>query len=333
VAGITERSLSPEPVGSEPVGSDDDSTDPPSYEDDGDLIRLATLPAGPARDELRERVICAWLPAAHRAAGRYRHAGEPLEDLIQVATVGLIQAVDRFDASRGIPFRNFAMPTIMGELKRHFRDKGWSVSVSRRVQELHQEIHRAEPELAQRLRRMPTVADLAAHLNISEADVMAGRDVGPAYNARSLNRRAHDEGYSAEVGDLIGHEDRELNLVADRESLRAAIAALPARLRVLVTLRFVENLTQSQIAEQIGISQMHVSRLIGRALAILRAHMLAEVDERPEGTGDASGSQIGHHGTTRVHVGLLTAATVRRLPGDRQGAALDLPGPGWSKGA
>jgi RNA polymerase sigma-B factor len=263
------------------------------------MVRLATLPPGPAREKLRERIICAWLPVAHRAAGRYRHAGEPMEDLVQVATVGLIQAVDRFDVSRGIPFRNFAMPTILGELKRYFRDKGWSVSVSRRVQELHQQIHRAEPELAQRLRRMPTVADLAAHLKMSEAEVMAGRDVGPAYNARSLNRRAHDEGISVEIGDLIGREDRALDLIADRESLRAAVRALPSRLRLLVKLRFMDNRTQSQIAEQVGVSQMHVSRLIGRALAILRAHMLAEIDERPETTSGLSVSPIRRHRTTR----------------------------------
>lgn len=252
-----------------------DPRDPP-HEADGDLIRLASLPAGPAREELREHIICAWLPAARRAARRYRHTGEPMEDLVQVATVGLIQAVDRFDPARGSPFRHFAMPTILGELKRHFRDKGWSVTVTRREQELHQVIRQAEPELAQRLRRMPTVADLAAHLNISESDVMAGRNVASAYSARSLNWRTRDEDDSTEVGELLGGEDHELDLVADRESLRSAMRFLPDSLRVLLTLRFVENLTQSQIAEEIGVSQMHVSRLIGRALAILRRHMLAE---------------------------------------------------------
>jgi RNA polymerase sigma-B factor len=197
-----------------------------------------------------------------------------MEDLVQVATLGLIQAVDRFDPGRGIPFRHFALPTILGELKRHFRDKGWSVRVNRRVQELHQEIRRAEPELAQLLGRTPTDADLAEHLTLSAAEVRAGRGAGSAYTARSLNWRANSEDDAVELGELLGHEDRDLELVADRESLRAALRYLPENMKHLLSMRFADNLTQSQIADKIGVSQMHVSRLITRAVGILRRHML-----------------------------------------------------------
>jgi RNA polymerase sigma-B factor len=250
--------------------------DPLADADDA-LAHLASLrPGDPARTWLREQIICQCASAARREAIRYRHTGESMEDLVQVATVGLIHAVDRFDPTRNIPFRHFAMPTIAGELKRHFRDRGWSVRVSRRVQELHQEISRAEPELAQRLARTPSVADLAAHLGLTEADVMAGRGGGAAYRARSLNWRVHGEDDVVELVDLLGADDRDLEAVADRESLRQALRVLPDRLRLLVSLRFVDNLTQHQIATRIGISQMHVSRLIARALATLRRQMTAE---------------------------------------------------------
>jgi RNA polymerase sigma-B factor len=234
------------------------------------------MPAGAEREQLRAQVIEAWMPRTRRAAARYRHSGEPMEDLTQVAVVGLIQAVDRFDPDRGAAFRHFAAATIAGELKHHFRDRGWSVRVSRRVQELHQEIRQAEPELTQRLGRLPTPADLAEHLNLTEDDVVAGLGVGGAYTARSLNWRARNDDGADEVGDLLGHEDRAIDLVADRESLRLAIRLLPETLKLVLALRFFENLTQTQIARTIGVSQMHVSRLIQRALAILRQQMLAE---------------------------------------------------------
>jgi RNA polymerase sigma-B factor len=246
-------------------------------EADDALTRLATMdPADPARIQLREQIIYRCMHVARREAGRYRHAGESMDDLVQVATVGLIHAVDRFDITRGVPFRHFAVPTITGELKKYFRDKGWSVRVSRRVQELHQEVSRAEPELAQRLCRTPTVADLANHLHLSERDVLAARTGAAAYRARSLNWRVQDDDDAAELGDLLGIEDRDLEGIADREALRQALRTLPQRLRDLLSLRFVDNLTQAQIASKVGVSQMHVSRLINRALSTLRGHMLAE---------------------------------------------------------
>jgi len=246
----------------------------PLVEADRQLAHLAQLPESRARASLRAQIIVACLPAVRRAAARYHRSGEPMEDLVQVATLGLIQAVDRFDVSRGVPFRHFALPTILGELKRHFRDKGWSVRVNRRVQELHQLVRRTEPELAQTLGRMPTDADLARHLQLSTAEVRVGRGAGSAYSARSLNWRANSDEDAVELGELLGHEDRDLELVADREALRVALRALPENMRHLLAMRFGKNMTQSQIADKIGVSQMHVSRLIARAVDILRRHML-----------------------------------------------------------
>lgn len=247
------------------------------------LARIATLdPADPRRAEVRDRVISLCLPMARKQAARYGHTGEPMEDLMQVATVGLIRAVDRFDGGRGVPFRHFAIPTISGELKRHFRDRCWSIRVGRRLQELHQAIQHAEPELAQKLKRTPTVADVAAYLGVSEKEVRDGIEGGAAYSARSLNwlPPLGDED-ATELADTLGSDDRVLEAIADLESLRTALATLPDRLRILLRLRFVEELTQNQIADRLGISQMHVSRLIRRALAMLRGHMLDEVETPP----------------------------------------------------
>jgi RNA polymerase sigma-B factor len=262
----------------ESLGNPDTATDT-SYDPDGGdaaLRLLAEMPPGPDRERLRAHIICAWMPTTRRAAARYRHSGEPMQDLTQIAMVGLIQAVDRFDPKRGTAFRHFAAATIAGELKHHFRDRGWSVRVSRHIQELHLLIRQAEPELTQRLGRVPTTADLAAHLNLTESEAVAARGAGDAYTARSLNWRARDGDDATELGDRWGSEDRAIDLVADRESLRLALRLLPETLKLVLALRFFENLTQIQIAATIGVSQMHVSRLIRRALATLRAQMLAE---------------------------------------------------------
>jgi RNA polymerase sigma-B factor len=260
------------------------------------LARLGTN--SPRRRRIRERIIQDCLPLARREAARYRHSGESMEDLLQVATLGLIQAVDRFEPGRGVPFRHFATPTISGELKRHFRDKGWSVRVSRRVQELHQAVSRAEPALAQELRRSPTVADLAHHLSVSEADVRAGRHGAAAYRAHSLNYRVGGDDDVTELGDLLGGEDRDLEAVADIEALRASFRLLPERLRHVLALRFVENLTQVQIAKEIGVSQMHVSRLIARGLAMLRRMLLDDEPYRPGDSADGNAA-VGNAATER----------------------------------
>jgi RNA polymerase sigma-B factor len=230
----------------------------------------------PQRGRLRDQIICRCAPAARREAARYRRTGEAQEDLVQVALLGLVLAVDRYDPARGIPFKHFAVPTIAGELKRHFRDKCWSVRVGRRVQELYQEVRKAEPELAQRLGRTPTTRDLADALAISEEDVLAARAGEAAYATRSLNWPAFGDADSCELHELIGGPDRDLEKLPDHDALRRAWQLLPERLRVILSLRFDDDLSQTQIADKLGISQMHVSRLINRSLTLLRKHMMID---------------------------------------------------------
>jgi RNA polymerase sigma-B factor len=257
---------------------------PDGWHDDLDALvhdafwRRAELPDGePERDRIRNDIICAGLPLARRTAQRFRSRGEPLDDLVQVATVGLIKSVDRFDVTRGVPFSHYAGPTIQGELKRHFRDKGWSVRVTRRMQELHLEITHAVPQLSQDLGASPSVAQLAAHLGADEDDVIAGLECGAAYRTRSLSSPVHTDDFgSTELGEVIGAEDTALETVADREALHQVLGELPEREQRIVSLRFFGNLTQSQIAQRVGISQMHVSRLLTQSLALLRERLLAD---------------------------------------------------------
>lgn len=242
------------------------------------LVRLADLPKGHTdRSRIRERVIELYLPLAEYLARRFRNRGEPYDDLSQVAVIGLIKAVDGFDPGRGVEFASYAIPTIVGELKRHFRDKGWSVRVPRRLQELKLEIAKAVSELTQRLQRSPTVADLAQHLEIAEDEVLAGLDTANAYSALSLHTPVAGEESGPEVVDLLGDDDPSLRSVEDRATLRPLIRRLPEREQRIIALRFFGNMTQSQIADEIGISQMHVSRLLARSLKQLREGMLAEV--------------------------------------------------------
>jgi RNA polymerase sigma-B factor len=244
----------------------------------GELIAaLAELPAGhPQRAALRNRTIEAWLPLARHLANRYAGRGEPFDDLFQVAVMGLIKAIDRFDAERGIEFAGFAIPTVVGELKRHFRDRTWSVRVPRRLQELRLAITGANSTLSHTLGRSPTVADIAAHLNISEEDVLEGLEGARAYNSTSLSLPAGDDGI-ATIGDTIGAQDTAFELAELRIALGPCLATLDEREQRIISLRFYGNLTQTEIAEQIGISQMHVSRLLTRALAKLRKQMDAPV--------------------------------------------------------
>jgi len=238
---------------------------------------MVVLPCDdPTRVGLRDQVICQCAPEARREARRYRNTGEALEDLTQVAVLGLILAVDRYDPARGVAFKHFAIPTITGELKRHFRDRTWGVRVTRRVQELYREVRRAEPLLAQELGRTPSTTDLAASLSLSEEDVRLGRAGEAAYTTRSLNYPAFGEDGADEVGDRLGGPDLAIDFVADHDALQRAWPLLPERLRNILVLRFVDELPQRQIADKMGISQMHVSRLITRALTTLRRHMTAD---------------------------------------------------------
>ncbi|GIF15796.1 RNA polymerase sigma factor SigF [Actinoplanes teichomyceticus] len=239
----------------------------------GELINaMAALPAGhPDRPALRDHAIAAWLPLARHLANRYANRGEPRDDLHQVAVIGLIKAVDRYRNDRGVDFAGFAIPTIIGELKRHFRDKTWSVRVPRRLQELRLAITAANNTLSHTLGRAPTVADIAAHLQLTEDEVIEGLEGARAYNSTSLSTPVADTG--AELGDTLGSEDSGYELAELRAALNPALATLTEREQRILTLRFYGNQTQSQIAEQIGISQMHVSRLLAKALTKLRRQL------------------------------------------------------------
>lgn len=239
------------------------------------LSRFASLADDdPRRAELRDELVTTHLPLVHHLARRFRDRGEPHDDLVQVGTIGLIKAVDRFDPDRGVEFSTYATPTILGEIKRHFRDKGWSVRVPRRLQELRMSITRATADLTQELGRSPTVKELADRLDLPEDDVLEALDAAQSYSTFSIDATgggAEDDG--AALVDTLGTDDSALANVEYRETLRPLLAALPDRERQIVLLRFFHNRTQSQIAQEVGVSQMHVSRLLGKALATLRGAM------------------------------------------------------------
>jgi RNA polymerase sigma-B factor len=238
------------------------------------LAVLTNMPLDhPGRARARERAIEAWLPLARHLARRYAGRGEPTDDLVQTASLGLVKAIDRFDADRGIEFAGFAIPTIVGEIKRHFRDHTWSVRVPRRLQESRLAITTANAALSHTLGRSPTVADIATHLGVSEEDVLDGLEGTRAYRATSLSTPVGDADGATELGDMLGSVDPEFELTENRLALGPALGLLDDRERRILTLRFYGNLTQTQIAEQVGISQMHVSRLITQALATLRSHL------------------------------------------------------------
>ncbi|GAA2481660.1 SigB/SigF/SigG family RNA polymerase sigma factor [Winogradskya humida] len=238
------------------------------------LRELASTAPGPRRDALRDEAVRAWLPMAHHLAHRYSGRGEPDDDLIQTAVVGLIKSVDRFDPERGIEFAGFAVPTILGEIRRHFRDRTWSIRVPRRLQELRLAITDASNTLHHTLGRSPTIADIAAHLNTTEEEVLEGLEGARAYSARSLSTPVTEDGTTT-LGDTLGVMDHDMELAELRIALGPAIAALDERERMILSLRFFGNLTQSEIAMKIGVSQMHISRLITRTLAKLRVQLTA----------------------------------------------------------
>ena len=230
----------------------------------------------PGRRPIRDELVELHLPLVEYLARRFRNRGEPLDDLVQVATIGLIKSVDRFDLERGVEFSTYATPTIVGEIKRHFRDKGWAIRVPRRLQELKLSLNKATAELSQRNGRAPTVAELAVHLDLTEEDVLEGLESANAYSAISLDAPdVADEGSTA-VSDSLGVLDEALEGVVYRESLKPLLEALPPREKNILMLRFFGNMTQSQIAADLGISQMHVSRLLAKTLAQLREDLLVE---------------------------------------------------------
>jgi RNA polymerase sigma-B factor len=239
------------------------------------FVRLAAMSDGdPVRAKLRDRLVEMHLPLVEYLARRFAGRGEPLDDLIQVGTIGLIKAVDRFDTERGVEFSTYATPTVVGEIKRHFRDKGWTVRVPRRLQELRAALSAATAQLTQDLGRSPTVSELATRLGVGEEEVLEGLESANAYAAVSLE--ATDDADGQSVLDTLGAMDEALEGVEYRESLKPLLDSLPERERRILVLRFFGNMTQSQIAAELGISQMHVSRLLARTLSQLRERLLEE---------------------------------------------------------
>jgi RNA polymerase sigma-B factor len=252
-----------------PKRSHDDAPDTAAL-----FTRLAELEEGPERDALRDELVTAWLPMAHRIAGRFRDRGESVEDLRQVAALGLVKAIDRFDPERGA-FESYAVPTITGEVKRHFRDRMWALRVPRRVQELRNRVRVARRELTQNPGSPePSVADLAAHTGLTEDEVNTGLEALESFSTLSLDAElsAGDDGYS--LADTLGATDSSFDVVVDRESAKEGLRRLPERERAILYMRFFEDMTQSRIADQLGISQMHVSRLISRSCARIREEAL-----------------------------------------------------------
>src|SRR5690349_2612796 len=235
------------------------------------LTLLADLPVGsPDRARARERLVEMYLPLAEHLARRFRNRGELMDDLVQVASLALLKSIDGFDPNRGAAFTSYAIPMIVGELKRHFRDKGWDVRVPRRLQELRLEISKISGDLAQKLGRSPTVSDLASHLEVTDEEIIEALDCSQAYRALSLHAPVSGDDSGGELMDLLGGTDPEMESVENRAALRPLLARLPEREQKIIAMRFFGNMTQSQIAAEIGISQMHVSRLLAHALTVLR---------------------------------------------------------------
>ena len=240
---------------------------PPALETEDQLLRRYRDGDIAARDQL----VRHFMPLAKRLAGRYRHTGEAQEDLEQVAYVGLLKAVDRYDPDLG-PFVRYAVPNIMGELKRHFRDKGWGIHVPRSLQERFLKINEAIDQLSGRLGRSPTPADVAAHTGFSLEEVLEALEASSAYTPVTLDApHPGDLDGDRTLGDGLGAEDPRYDFVDLGQALAPAFRALPEREQTIIRLRFIEDLTQSEIAEQVGVSQMHVSRLLRRSLDRLGA--------------------------------------------------------------
>lgn len=248
-----------------------------AYDDVLDMFRqLSALdPESVAYRRLREALVERCLPLADHIARRFRGRGEAHEDLVQVARVGLLNAVNRFDVDAGNDFLAFAVPTMMGEVRRYFRDHGWSLKVPRRLKELNVRMNSAKSELTHQLNRAPTPSELAEYLGMDRAEIVEGLVAANAYSTRSTEQETmlNGDGDGLTLLDTIGGPDANIQRVIDSQTVQPLLASLPARDRLVLQLRFFDNRTQSQIAEQIGVSQMHVSRLLSRALATLRAQV------------------------------------------------------------
>ncbi|MGC1733869.1 MAG: SigB/SigF/SigG family RNA polymerase sigma factor [Pseudonocardiaceae bacterium] len=261
------------PVVTSPVSSSE--TEPDEYAHFIPVQRRhAELAAeDPERQRLRDRLISGYLPVAEHLARRFAGRGEPLDDLIQVATVGLIRAVDRFDPARGSSFLSFAVPTMTGELRRYFRDHGWSTRVPRRMKDLHLAIRGTRAELSQQLGRPPRPSEIADRLGLPTPKVIEGLQAGEAYRSVSIDEMFGTGEGAGTLSEFLGVRNAELDLIDDREALRPLLAGLAARDRTILALRFFRELTQAQIAEQVGLSQMYVSRVLTKTLTFLQKRM------------------------------------------------------------
>jgi RNA polymerase sigma-B factor len=226
--------------------------------------------------EIRDALAKLHLPLVEYLAKRFKDRGEPLDDLIQVGSVGLLKAIDRFDLGREVEFSTYATPTIVGELKRYFRDKGWAVRVPRRLQELSLRLNKIIAQLTQELGRSPLIPEIAKAAGVSEEEVLEALESGQAYSTTSLDAPSSDDDDAPNRGDRLGEEDFRLDNLEYFASLAPLIEQLPERERTILYLRFFRGMTQSRIAEQVGISQMHVSRLLNRILEFLRQGMEGE---------------------------------------------------------
>lgn len=220
---------------------------------------------------IRDELVEMHLPLVLHIAKRYADRGEPLDDVLQAGNVGLVQAVDRYDPSRGVAFSSFAVPTIVGAIRQHFRDATWSMKVPRRVQELRGRIDTAHDVLAQELQRSPTVAEIAARAELDAQDVLDSLELSRARSMESL--QPDPDGASPAIADYTGDEDPQIAGVEDAQTIQRLLATLPERDRHIVTRRFFDGASQSQIAKELGISQMHVSRLLSKSLATLREYI------------------------------------------------------------
>jgi RNA polymerase sigma-B factor len=238
------------------------------------LFRAFAASKDPA---VRDELVFSHLGMVRQLASRFGNRSESLEDLIQVGIIGLIKAIDRFNLERGVEFSSFAVPTIVGEIKRHFRDKSWAMRVPRRLKDLNVAVNRAVEELAVKLGRSVTPADLAKHLRVSVDDIVEAQEMSRAYILQSLDSEVDTSSHprACTIGDSVGGEDRELDRLTDRAYLRDACASLERRERIIVYLRFFENVSQSEIARRLNCTQMHVSRMQRRSLEKMRRAAVA----------------------------------------------------------
>ncbi len=230
-------------------------------------------------EEARDELVEMYFNLVKYLASRFRNRGEPLDDLVQVGTIGLIKAIDRFDVERAVEFTTYATPTIVGELKRYFRDKGWAIKVPRRLQELSFKVNQAIDALTQRLQRSPTIPEVAEYLEVTPDDVLEALETSEAYNFVSLESDRNTDGAeSFSILEYIGKDDQLMNIVDDRSTLAAALKFLTPQEQQVLYLRFFQGLTQTEIAKRMDISQMQVSRLLRKTLRVLRENLV------PDGT-------------------------------------------------